>query len=562
MAELNPAAYNSVLSGIQNKNFPNVGSIVVGASNGRTLSQELVKVVQLNSPNQGNHIVLDSSGVPTSIQFSSLVSSYTDPRQQPIAEQLNALSGRIVGPSSQFVDTGTIGRWFISNGASDGTFSGPSFGNANLLAAIDVNPFYNWLVVGGQFTTVGGVNSRSIARLTENGTRDAGFACQIYSSTTLDTSGVVYAIKHDTSGKIYVGGSFKRVNSTNRDNLVRLNTDGSVDTTFVSQINSSGSIEVIERQSDGKILIGGSFSTFTTSSGTVNMNGFVRLNSDGSYDSTIADLGINGTVYAIHEMSDGSILIGGSFTTPFLGSNLLRINSNGSPDLTYQIALQNDVLSSYIYGISSLGDGTIILSGNFTSVNNTTIRKLAFMAPGIRPPVVDTDYLVGSDARQISAVYRLMRLSDGKIFIGGELSTNRQAQLRPVLTARTDLSGSEGKNFRWNNITSIPAVMGSRSATLSIPSSAPGLHYVVDGAIFVYQTTAPIGSMYTIRKTTQTDAYVTTSNFLAGTGVTIHSTFGTFANNTYGPRLRNGGSVAHLILIDTNTWLLFGDIVI
>ena len=57
-----------------------------------------------------------------------------------------------------------------------------------------------------------------------------------------------------------------------------------------------GTVHVVTLQSDGKILVGGSFSSYNS----VTFNGLVRLNSDGSLDSAFnPGTGLSSAVYAI-----------------------------------------------------------------------------------------------------------------------------------------------------------------------------------------------------------------------------------------------------------------------
>ncbi len=59
-------------------------------------------------------------------------------------------------------------------------------------------------------------------------------------------------------GKILIGGFFSTVLGVTRNNIARLNTDGTLDTDF--NPNANGYVLAIAVQADGKILVGGSFS--------------------------------------------------------------------------------------------------------------------------------------------------------------------------------------------------------------------------------------------------------------------------------------------------------------
>ena len=87
--------------------------------------------------------------------------------------------------------------------------------------------------------------------------------------------------------------------------------DGSLDGSFDAGAGANGSVYSMAVQSDGKILVGGSFSTFNN----LNRSGIVRLNPDGSVDTGINfGTGANGSVLDIAVLPNYKILIGGGFT--------------------------------------------------------------------------------------------------------------------------------------------------------------------------------------------------------------------------------------------------------
>ena len=92
----------------------------------------------------------------------------------------------------------------------------------------------------------------------------------------------VRTIITQVDGKILVGGKFTNYNGVQQNYISRLNTDGSLDTSFNIGTGFSYIISTIVLQSDGKILVGG---TFTSYNG-INRNAVVRLNTDGSLDTS------------------------------------------------------------------------------------------------------------------------------------------------------------------------------------------------------------------------------------------------------------------------------------
>src|SRR5207237_6301643 len=102
----------------------------------------------------------------------------------------------------------------------------------------------------------------------------------------------------DGNGKILIAGDFVSVNGIGVPGIARLNSDGSVDTSF----NPSGfrplrfpqsprPIRGIVIQSDGKIVIGGRLRVATNNFSSIIP--LVRLNIDGSADQTYGAFGFN-----------------------------------------------------------------------------------------------------------------------------------------------------------------------------------------------------------------------------------------------------------------------------
>jgi uncharacterized delta-60 repeat protein len=88
----------------------------------------------------------------------------------------------------------------------------------------------------------------------------------------------VNVTKTQSDGKILVGGYFSWYNGTFAKRIIRLNTDGSVDTSFVYGSGFDATVWSIAIQSDDKILVAGEFMTYNGTSAKK----IIRLNSDGS----------------------------------------------------------------------------------------------------------------------------------------------------------------------------------------------------------------------------------------------------------------------------------------
>jgi uncharacterized delta-60 repeat protein len=214
------------------------------------------------------------------------------------------------------------------------------------------------IVIGGSFTTVNGIPRSGIAVLDTNGMVSAPF------NPGTGVDGTVFAIAVQPDGRILIGGDFTTVNGSSRPRVARLNQDGSVDTTFDAGIGPSSTVRAITLQPDGKILIGGSF---TSVNGT-DRGRLARLDSSGALDSVFlgAVQGANGDVTSIAIQFDGNIVVLGEFTT-FNGvsrNRITRLYRNGKTDPTINFGDgANEVINTAVIQ----PDRKIVIGGRFTA---------------------------------------------------------------------------------------------------------------------------------------------------------------------------------------------------
>ena len=208
----------------------------------------------------------------------------------------------------------------------------PSFGSgtgANGIINAMVIQSDGKIIVAGNFTTFNGVSRENIARLNSDGSLDESF--NPAAAATDDILEVL--IQQD--GKIIIADYTK--------GIVRMNTDGSLDTDF--NLGGSGplysTIDALALQVDGKIVIGGAFYQYND----VTRNHIARLNSDGTLDTSF-DPGTGfswgaPSVKAIKIQDDGKILVGGLFSDfngVDINDNLIRLNTDGSIDPAFVLA--------------------------------------------------------------------------------------------------------------------------------------------------------------------------------------------------------------------------------
>lgn len=169
----------------------------------------------------------------------------------------------------------------------------------------------------------------------------------------------VYAISIQNDGKIIIGGSFTSYNGISRNRIARLNSDGTLDTTFNPGTGASSFIYTTKIQSNGKIIIGGSFTTYNG----IQRKYIARLNTDGSLDTAFnSGTLVNSQVYCTSIQNDGKIYIGGF-------SYLTRLYSDGTLDLSFTPNLGSNVGTFRFILIQN--DGKIISAGNYAKRFNS-----------------------------------------------------------------------------------------------------------------------------------------------------------------------------------------------
>jgi uncharacterized delta-60 repeat protein len=194
------------------------------------------------------------------------------------------------------------------------------------------------IMVGGSFSVAGQIYN-NVACLNTNGTLNTAF------NPGVGADDLVQALGYQSNGQIVAGGVFTHMNHVPLNHLVRFNADGSLDTTnFFTGIGADGIVYNVNVQTNGAIYIGGNFGSYN---GTHRL-GFARLNTDGTLDTTFLDTTYNQfaglkriystdlpTVFASAIQSSGGVLIGGSFDQVGGGQADLNVFNSLDDELGY-----------------------------------------------------------------------------------------------------------------------------------------------------------------------------------------------------------------------------------
>lgn len=372
----------------------------------------------------------------------------------------------------------TVAR-FLAGGSLDTAFTPVpiSGGNTN---AIVVQPDGK-VIVGGGFTTVAGVDRPYIVRLDATGAVDSSFN----PGPGFNASVSELALQSD--GALIVSGNFSAFNGAPASGVARLTSSGSLDTSFSAGTSLTG-VSAVAIQSDGKIVLGGSFTAYSSANGfAVTTGRIVRLNPNGSFDSTFnAGLGFDNTVNALAIQPDGRILAGGAFVNyAGAGANrIARLNSDGTLDPTFAIGTG---FNSTVSALRLLSDGSVLAGGVFTSYKGTLAFRLARLSSvgaldaafntalgaGITTTAPGTTANVGSLALQ----------SDGSILLGGTFTAVNNAA--HVSLARISAAGVVDDSFN-------PSVRTSGTVISMVP--LPDGSWLA-GGLFTHVDNVPVGNL-------------------------------------------------------------------
>lgn len=376
-----------------------------------------------------------------------------------------------------------------TDGSVDESFTVIS--DATLLNVCDIQSDMRILVCGN-FTTINGVARKQVARLESTGAVDLSFDF----GTGVPAGGFIRVITVLSDGKMFIGGNFSSVNGTAREGIARLNSDGSVDSTYTYGIsvsfvidirvdatgrvvvtgfnngdrvfralpngsldpafNSDNSFQSTARfatpLSDGKILVGGGFSSVRVGTTTIQSRCLVRLNEDGTIDQSFTSpMSSSADVYTAHVDGSSKITIGGVFTSVAGGSitALARLNADGSVDPGFRGRIVN---RSTIFTTLLQPDGKIMLGGGFDTLNALSRNRVGRIhADGSVDETFNPDPSVNS-----VTIEAIVRQPDGKYLVGGVASIGNNRALW-----RLNPDGSLDTSFT-------PPTFGSNSFVLAI----------------------------------------------------------------------------------------------
>jgi uncharacterized delta-60 repeat protein len=317
------------------------------------------------------------------------------------------------------------------DGSIDNTFSAGS-GPNDTVYSISIQPDGK-IVIGGFFNAYNGVAASRIVRLNADGSRDVTF------NMGSGADNWVYSTALQADGKILIGGLFTNYNGVSANRIARLNSDGSRDTSFAIGTASNSFVQKITIQSDAKIIVAGGFTSFN---GTA-INRLIRLNSTGTVDTSFSiGSGFNSDVTSAVLQADGKMVVVGDFTTVNSQpkNRIVRLNADGTLDTSFAVGTG---FNSFVRSVEIQADNSFIAYGYFNTYNGTSVSQMiSIKADGS----VDTNFAIGTGPN--SEVVFASLQPDGKIIIGGQFTgyngtgRNKVARINGNLPPTVSISGS------------------------------------------------------------------------------------------------------------------------
>ena len=324
------------------------------------------------------------------------------------------------------------------------------------------------ILVGGSFSSYGSqytsyTSVNHLLRLNIDGSLDTSFTCPELVGEYLGycINPKVTVVLQQPDGKILVGGIFPPYNGAPSRNLIRLNSDGTIDNTFVTGTGTNAGINAISLRSNGNILISASNVSPVNSFqplvyNTYNVNTFFELDTNGK----LVNREKSSTIDAkkILKRPDGKSNIIGESRSPY-HRGLKAINNNGTVIINTNLfdGFDNkpEGWSGQLKATSCKdgviqSDGKIILVGDFDKYNDILVDGLVRLNIDY---TIDTSFNIGQSFGYKygdPGINSVALQPDGKILVGGHFDTFRGIPVSGKII-RLKTNGELDTTFNYNN---------------------------------------------------------------------------------------------------------------
>jgi uncharacterized delta-60 repeat protein len=232
--------------------------------------------------------------------------------------------------------------------------------------AIAIQPSDGKIIIGGDFTSVNSTTRQRLARLGTNGSLES------FNPSFNDS---VRAVVVQSGGQIVVGGSFTNVNGYSKKYLARLDSDGTLESSYPYDGEPNGPVHSLALHPGGKVLAAGEF----TQIGSASQYYVARFNADSTLDSSFNPT-VNAPVYSVALNSSTNVAIGGSFSSigAYTRTYVAVLDSDGSVNQTFA---PTPGPNAPVYSVHISDSTNVAIAGGFTTVNNVTRGRFARLSP-------------------------------------------------------------------------------------------------------------------------------------------------------------------------------------
>jgi uncharacterized delta-60 repeat protein len=285
------------------------------------------------------------------------------------------------------------------------------------------------------------VRRNGIARLNANGTLDGTFSPVTLGNGTGTDNLQFWDVEVQPDGKVLIGGSFTSIKGVRRTGLARLNPDGTLDTGFQPQISGSDrgfpTSARLALQSDGKVILAGSF----TMVNGVPLTNVARLHSDGTLDGSFGQVTLgedsNSSSLVLAVQKDGKVFVAGVLFGEY---GIARLHADATLDANFQNGFSG--ANSGISSVVPQSDGNVLIGGWFTAVDGVPRTGVArLQADG----VLDSGFNVELSGEYLK-VNTIALQPEGKVLIGGRFTGVNGVPVSGI--ARLNSDGSRDAGFQ------------------------------------------------------------------------------------------------------------------
>ncbi len=258
------------------------------------------------------------------------------------------------------------------------------------------------LHIGGTFSNVSDQSRWGLATVESTAAVGAGIA------NTTGAGGLVRALARQPDGGLIVGGDFVRVNGLARENLLRLNADGTIDPSW--NPSASDQVRALAVDASGRVYAGGEF----TRIGGQSRRYIARMSGGGVGEvDPDWDPSANGTVMALAVDPGGSIYAGGWFD--YIGGEVRgRIARLSASGVGLADPLWNPSADGGIEALALDASGGVYVGGWFSQVGGQPRSNLARLS-GSDTGLADPDWNPSAD----NGISALALDAGGAVYAGG-----------------------------------------------------------------------------------------------------------------------------------------------